>query len=709
MTRPRTRPLAATALLLALVVGVLASAPAAAQTGLPPQPGAAALTVEQLTGVLLPGGELRVRVRLVNESSQPLSGLRVVGTLHRRTYSRFDYQQAVDEGAVGEVWSSFGDDAAPLDPGGSQTLDLTSSAAALGFARPEDKYGVYPLRLQLLVDGTSVDELVTSVVLTPEDVDAPVRLAAVWPLDARPAQLADGSFHPRLLEELDSGGRLTALVEALDADAAVTLAPSGLLLDQLADMADGFTLADGRVVAPDDREAEAAAALLDRLREAAARPGTTQITPSYGPGDLVALVRGGLSSEAAQDIGVGRAAIAAHTGSPPAEGALLPPDGLDAPTLEVAVGTGVDTVVLTEEQLSLPDDRDLQWSPSPLRRLRWQGGTPLTAVVPDPWLNEALTAVGAAGAAVDGDAVAAQRVLAETAAVYFERPNAADPRGLVLAAPRDWEPPRDVPAALLDGIARAPWLEPVTVPDLVTAVPAAEDPVALSYPERARDAELPADYVGELRQALVDFSSLASTLPDDASALGRFGALLRQAASVHYRDPRLSAEGAAKVAAVSGTVDDLYGAVTVADSPPVVLTSTEGQVPVTLTSSASVPLRVRVRLATNRYTFDRGDAQEVVLEPGEVRTLTFAARALTAGGTHSIRVFVEDPAGGAVLAQGTVVVRSTAYSRVALVVTGAAAAFLLLWWLRDLTRRRGRGPGRRQPARAPAATASERA
>src|SRR5690606_21529222 len=188
---------------------------------------------------------------------------------------------------------------------------------------------------------------------------------------------------------------------------------------QLADMADGFTLADGRVVAPDDREAEAAAALLDRLREAAARPGTTQITPSYGPGDLVALVRGGLSSEAAQDIGVGRAAITAHTGSPPAEGALLPPDGLDAPTLEVAVGTGVDTVVLTEEQLSLPDDRDLQWSPAPLRRLRWQGGTPLTAVVPDPWLNEALTAVGAAGAAVDGDAVAAQRVLAETAAVYF--------------------------------------------------------------------------------------------------------------------------------------------------------------------------------------------------------------------------------------------------------------------------------------------------
>src|SRR5690606_6331356 len=140
--------------------------------------------------------------------------------------------------------------AAPLDPGGSQTLDLTSSAAALGFARPEDKYGVYPLRLQLLVDGTSVDELVTSVVLTPEDVDAPVRLAAVWPLDARPAQLADGSFHPRLLEELDSGGRLTSLVEALDADTAVTLAPSGLLLDQLADMADGFTLADGRVVAP---------------------------------------------------------------------------------------------------------------------------------------------------------------------------------------------------------------------------------------------------------------------------------------------------------------------------------------------------------------------------------------------------------------------------------------------------------------------------
>lgn len=696
----------AAALLAVLLATTLAPA-AGAQPGLPPQPGSADIVVEQLSGVLTPGADLRVRVRLVNESSQTLTGLRVVGTLHRRTYSRFDYQQAVDEGAVGDVWSSFGDDAAPLQPGGSTTLDLTASAAELGFARPADKYGVYPLRLQLLVDGTSVDELVTSVVLTPEDVAAPVRLATVWPLDTEPAQQADGSYHPRLLEELAADGRLASLLEALDVDTPVTLVPSGLLLDQLADLADGFTLADGQPVGAEDREAQAAAAFLEQLRAGTRGSRRAQITPSYGPGDLVALVRGGLSSEAARDIVVGAAAIAEHTGAQPLDGVLAPPDGIDQQTLSVVAGAGFDTLVVGEEHLSLPDDRDLQWSPAPVRRLQWPGGEPLTAVVPDPWLEEAVAATGGAGADSDGAVVAAQRVLAETAAVYFERPFAEAARGLVLAPPRTWNPPRGMPTALLEGIAQAPWLQPVTVPELIADVPAAENPVGLAYAERARDAELPADYVARLRQALVDFGSLATALPTDSPVLSRFAAQLRQAASIHYRDPRLADEGMAKIAAVTGTVEDLHEAVAVADSPPVVLTSTEGQVPVTLTSSAAVPLRVRVRLATNRYTFDGGDTQEVVLEPGEVRTLTYAARALTAGGTHSIRVFVEDPAGGTVLAQGTVVVRSTAYSRVALGVTGAAAAFLLLWWLRDLIRRRGRR--RRDPVATPTPMASDRA
>lgn len=700
------------ATLLAAALG--ATPPAAAQdpgAGLavsqddaPPQPGSAEVVVESLSGALGAGDPFRLRVRVENVTDRPLSALRLVGTLHRRTYSRFDYQQAVEDGAVGDVWSSFGEDVPPLEPGEAVAVDLTREAGDLGFERPEDKYGVYPIRLQLLVDGTGVDDVVTSVVLAPDEVEQPVYVTMLWPVDAPPGLLPDGTYDDRLLDDLRARGRLTTLVEALDAEVPVTLAPAGLVLDQVADIADGFVTADGTARDADSREAAAAQTFLQRLEGAADRRDVGTIAQAHGPADLVALVRGGLHSEAARDIGEARSTIAETMGERPSPSVLWPPSGLDAETLRVATASGVDTVVLDESWLALAADRNLQWSPAPVRRLRWSGGDPLTAVVPDPWLSESL----AAAPGEDGPAVAAQRVLAETAAVYFERPFAEERRGLVLAPPRVWRPDPQLPRTLLDGLGAASWLRPTTLEELVGAVPAAEDTVTLAYPDAARAAELPVGYVGALRDALVAYGSLATVLPGEAAPVSRFDTQLRSAASVHYRDDALRPEGRAKIDAVASTVATLYDAVEVVETPPVVLTSTEGQVPVTVASSADARLRVRVRLETARFAFEDGAAQEILLEPGEVRTLTFAAEALTAGGTSSVRVLVEDAAGGVVLTRGSVVVRSTAYSRVALAVTGAAAGFLLLWWVRDLTRRRGRGGHRHRDteARAPASAGS---
>ncbi len=208
--------------------------------------------------------------------------------------------------------------------------------------------------------------------------------------------------------------------------------------------------------------------------------------------------------------------------------------------------------------------------------------------------------------------------------------------------------------------------------------------------------------------------SLASVLETDSTLPTRLDALLLQASSVHYRGEALP-EGRDLLRAVAGTVGDIYGGVDVLESPPVTLTDVEGQLPVTVRSTADVPLRVQVSLETARYEVVGGPSREVVLQPDRSETLTFRVRALTPGGTSPIQVSVRDLDGQLDLAQGTVVVRSTAFSVAGAIATAGAALVLLLFAVRPVLKRRRarRGDGDQPPAdqvavELPSATTTQR-
>jgi hypothetical protein len=115
-----------------------------------------------------------------------------------------------------------------------------------------------------------------------------------------------------------------------------------------------------------------------------------------------------------------------------------------------------------------------------------------------------------------------------------------------------------------------------------------------------------------------------------------------------------------------------------------------------------VPLRVRVSLRSDRYQVDGAGFREVVLAPGETRLLTFRVRAVAPGATAPVRVVVSDPDGVLPLAAGTIVVRSTAFSPVAMTLTAGALIFLLVWWMRDARRRRRSRVAERVAERVPA-------
>jgi hypothetical protein len=670
-------------------LGLSLAAPAHGQeeaTAAPERP-AARIAVEALTGVLTPGGEVRLRVRVSNERQRTAEGLRLLVTLHQRETTRWGLQGAMDDGRVGNLWASFSAEIDSVPGRRSRTVRLSRSAAELDFVPSAAEYGVYPMRIQLQQFGDAVDELHTALVFVPEEVDVPVRAAFVLPVDARPWILGDGTYDTRQLRtDLSHGRRLQglAVAAARTQGMPMTLATSGLLLEQVADAAAGLGGQDaegGQPVEAQDLPAEQARRLLDRLGTALADDAVEHIALPYGPADLVGLVRSGMASESVRHITEGRRAAELHTGVPPTPGVLWPADGVDARTLTEAVSAGIDTVLLGTDYLDVSPER---YSPSPVRLLRTAAGTTVRVLMPDPWLEEVLQR----DPEEFGSALAAQRLLAETAAVYFERHNAPD-RGILIVPPQLWDPPRGVARALIDGLAGAPWLEPVTLSGLARLVEPADERPRLAYPDQARSRELPPAYVAELQEARRTLGSLAGVLVGDEGTPARFDRLLRIAAAVHHRDPPRALEGRRMIDVVRSTVEGIYSAIEVVQGPAVTLAGTEGQVPVILANHSDVPLRLLVRLESQRYAFQGGAVRQVDMEPGQERTLVVQTQALTPGGTYPIRVVVEDMDGLAELAEGTVVVRSTGINVAALVATLGAALFLLGWWIRQARRRNG--------------------
>lgn len=651
-----------------------------------------------------PDSGLRVEVAVRNPAGAPDAALQVEATLHRRTASRFDLQRALDQGKVGGVVARLDPVSLERVPGGAtRTVELAATARQLSVDQPAQQ-GLYPLRIVLEQRGRAVDEVMTSVIAIPAEVDEPLRLALLVPVDHAPGLLADGRYQPRLAQALAPGAPLGRLGRELGAAPGVplTLAPSGYLLEQVSTLASRAGGSGGR---PLDREglppgaladqqaAGHATAFLDRLRDIAGRPEVEQVPLPYGPADLVALVRAGLTEQARRVLVEGAQVVNDLTGQPVHDEILIPPDGLDSATLETARAQGIRAVVLGERSLTHGEEtRGPPTTPTPVRRL----GTGEIVLVPDPFIGQLLTDPARSSRRSSHGAAEAQRLLAETAAVYFERPFATEPRGLLLATPRQWSPPEGLLPGLLTGIRSAPWLQPVDLPALQATLRPDQRLVRLVYPRENRQRELKPIYLTRLADARKAVDSLAVALPaPDEAAKGtppggaaRLDRLLLAATAVWYRDDQLQPEGAARIALAQQEIDRIYSSVGVEEQP-VTLTSIERQqVPVTITNNAKVPLRVRVRLEAQPVLFERGNTQLTVLQPGVSTTLTFVARVLTPGGTFAANVIVEDPEGARQLARGSFQVRSAAYSIVALGLTAGAAAFLLAWWIREILRRR---------------------
>jgi Family of unknown function (DUF6049) len=654
----------ASLVLAVLLLGVAQPGPAAAQDEPPVR-----LTLVKQSAYATPDRPLAFQVSATNNTGEAIPDLALKLWVYPSARSRSEYDEALRFDEVSPLHvSTFAVEGA-LEAG--QTRKLPAIEARLPILEDLGENALYPVKVELTSQNFTVAEMRSVTVYIQERIVLPLDVSITFVLDAPPSFRPDGTFtDDTLLRRIAPEGRIGAVVDALaDTPVASTLAISPLLLEQLRRMGDGFSLLqDDRVVSfgPNSPQARRAAAVLDQLRAVARAPAEVVALPYASP-SLPAMASAGLREALRAQVNRGRQLVETVLGVPTVDGAFRPPGGtVDDASMDLLIGLGERDLILDAEAVSQPT---FFFTPSPVAALETEGGRGVNAVYPDAGVDRRFD---------DGDEdprLAAMQTLGEMSAIYFERPGTA--RGVAVVIGEDDAPRPGFLRTLLRSMASQReglrWLRPVTATRLLLGE---RQPV----PRRLRP--LPTEafsplYVSELSLARDDLAQFAAVAGIDHEVVNRLGTLVLTSQS-RFLIPR-EEEAVAMLDAVERDVGSELGKINPPRPTTIRLTSRSGVIPLTIGNEADYPMDVRVVLRAPGLTFLGGSSRLVKLTRPE-QQLTFPVRAERTG-RFPVVVEVQTPR-GAEIAESRILVRSTAYNRVALVVTIGAALFLALWWSR---------------------------
>ena len=680
--RTATRALAALALAGTLVA---ATAPAA-----PAQEASPSLEVvlTAVSTVVGPRAPLDYRVAVRNRGQQPVRDLLVRTRLGEplETRSELATLLATPGGDPGvQPLDEFRPAVGELAPGAARPLERRRVDLPPGLG--DGHAGVVlPLSVQVQATGRAgpvAAHLTTYVVDLPERAGQPLRAALLAPVREPTHRNPAGDFIDDKLDDLLApGGSLGAVVTELASPGApaVTMVVDAMLVEEATAMVGGWRLRQGgrRVtVPPGDPRSQHAEQFLRELKKAAS--GHPPAAFPFGNADLPALVRVGGGARADGPVGKGRNLLANGLGTAPDESLAWPVDGaVDGALLQALEQGGSDVVVLEPRHLPAPETGVTQNATVDLG----DGPEPQRALVGDDVLSEALADPRSAGAPVEW----AQRILAETAVTWLERPNSSEPRGILLAPPQDWRPSRAFFRSLVRGLGAAPWLRLQPASTLAAEVPQgpAEGERRLATVTAADVAAgLSRTYLNQVEKTRDELDSFTRAVgndfspPDGGNDSSSFERDLLVAESSDWRPPSARGRGRGYIRAVDQGIKGVYRHIRVI-STPVTLTARSGKIPITVANGSAERVTVVLRLTSPKVDLPAA-SEPFVLEPGR-RTTQLLQVGTRATGTFPIRVDVLTPDGEQTIAGGDVRLTSTAFNRVALALTGGAAGLLLLWW-----------------------------
>jgi hypothetical protein len=611
--------------LLPLVALLGLASPAAGQA----QPAVRLFLTKQST-YATPERPLKISVAVRNDSDQPLTALTLTVAVSSPVPSRSDYELAL----AGDPLSALVAGTRPI--GGSVAPGVTRKLPTMTLELPDlaaiNPNALYPVTVELQSGGVPVASLRSVVVFIVEEPLTPLLVSVSFVLDAPVRIRPDGTFVDDALErQVRPDGRLEAIVSALEEVRGldVTLVVSPVMLEQLQDMRDGYRIVeDGemRGVPADDDLAAAAGRLLDRIREVARHPGAQVVAVPYASPSVPALVHADLETDLLQQIRRGREAVVTMLGKEPHPAVFRPPGSAltasSLPPLAELLGAELGTppaLLLDGDVLPPPPPDPL--TPPATAEIEVDG-TILRAVGSDPVLEERAESLP------DDPILRAHRTLGELSAIYFEQPGVS--RGAALVFGEDDAPEAGYLRTLLRGIRGSPgaaWLRAVTASRL---------------------------------------------LPDLIGHLDRLLLLSQSRYLTGHQDLRLAYLDMARA-----TVRAEFDKVRLPASRSITLTSRTGRIPVTLQNDAGYPVRLVLSLRAPGLELIGGPTRRITLTR-PIQTFVFPARAQRTGRFPAqLRLGTPD---GTSVGSIEIVVRSTAYNRIALVITIGAALFLAVWW-----------------------------
>lgn len=664
MAERRLPPLLRAVVAIAMVAAALAGAPVAAQ---PQNPGGAVLSLDSQTSWWTAGQPFSLTLTVQAEHPEQLV---VVASVHRAVGTRIEFTQAVNgrlpRRPLAEIppapWLDL-----PPDPGGGRTFSFVPELGG---------EGVHPVRVELrpAAGGPALDSFVTFLLNTvAPTVGTPLAVATILPLHAPPAVQPDG----RTAIDDERAEALKTLARSLDDHPEV-----GLTLAATPDSVEALS------VSPREQDQATLESFVRALRH-------RQLLGSpYVPTNLTAMLEAGLQGEAATQLATGIDVLRRIFGVNPTLATRLVDERLSDEGLAHLQAQGVSRLVVPEGLLepvvrntTLAETFELEPRVAP------------AAGADDTQVRAAVADRGFASHFDEQNPpLAAHTLLADLTVVYLDNPGS--PRGVVVSPGRGWAPSGAFVDVLLAGLASSPVLEGVTLEKLFETVPVAVDETATTSrgargvrdgrdlvrriappPGNAAGAPLPG---GEIRGVRRRLEAFASALQPGNPVITRMNLTLLASQSGDLRSR-------SRTRYLVGVRDQIHlelAGVSMPQNRSITLTAREGEIPVTITSTLGYPVRAVLRIESDTLDFPQGASRELTLSRRNT-TLPIMVRG-QASGSFPLRVRLEAPTGGLVLASSRFTVRSTAVSGVGTALSAGAVLFLLVWWGNHLRIRRSR-------------------
>jgi hypothetical protein len=542
---------------------------------------------------------------------------------------------------------------------------------------------VYPLRIELRSGYQILATLRTPLVflsLPPGQhrAETPLHLSWAFILDAPvlhgPGGTFDGSAVADLLDRDGAlRGEIDGLLELVKAKhpVPVDVVVSPLLLRQLDRMSHGFAVRRGGTVGQikaGQGMAAVAAAVLEHLRSILHAPSVEVSAIPFASPDVPALLDAGLEKDVAAQVALGRDEVHRIAGVEPATD-LMRPSGsfLDQASLVELQDQGFDRFLLDSRMVERPPQAKEFTQPATAGLEVGPGaGDTATAVIPDQGSEDLLSS----DLAASDPRLAAHAVLGELAQIWLEQPGVKRPLAIAITQKMHLAPSLFRP--LVKGISSAPWITVQSVTDMAAQFRPSDPPASL-VPRIGPS--FPSWFVTLLDEARHELGTYRSMLVGSSPLPHELETSLLVSESSAF--PSGSESGAGFVTGVRERLQQEFRKVGLETAPLFTLPSRGGNIPVGVTSTTGYPIRVQVRLISNHLDISR-EVQRV--EVSHRTVLPFRVHAKTTG-RFPVQIRILTPS-GFTLDTRQIVVRSTAYNLVALLITIGAGAFLLLWWAR---------------------------